>query len=372
MKILKMKILKWYIFREFIWPYLGSMAFFTMLLLMERVMSFVRLVASGYANIFDLFTLVFYSIPPTLAITMPMSTIMGALVAVSRLSNDGEITAMRAAGIRVTSIFISLYIVGTIIGISSFFLTDRLVPIGNIKFRTLYQKLTIARPTIQIDIHSINKISGNVTMLVENVDDKTGDLVNITLFQKEKGKYARTITSKKGYFLPHDISEKYLTLRLINGNILDPSGDKKSKIFNISKFEAMDIFIPIVKGEMKNIAKSPRDMSVKELRERISKMKKGSASYNVYTVEFHKKIAVPFACVLFVFLGTPFAIGRGRGGKGLGLGIGVLIIFLYYIFLLSLERIGKSGLINPALAVWIPNILFLLAGVINLIYRKRV
>ena len=367
-----MKILKWYILKEFIWPYLGSMAFFTMLLLLERVMSFVRLVASGYASIFDLFTLIFYSVPPTLAITMPMSTIMGALVAVSRLSNDSEITAMRAAGIRLTSIFLSLYIVGFIIGISSFFLTDRLVPIGNIKFRTLYQKLTIARPTIQINIHSINKISGDVTLLVEDVDDKTGDLINITLFQKEKGSYVRTITSKKGYFLPHDISEKYLTLRLINGNILDPSENRDSKIFDISKFKAMDLFIPIIRSEMKNIAKSPRDMSIKELRERISKMKKGSVSYNIYTVELHKKIAVPFACILFVFLGTPFAIGRGRKGKGLGLGIGVLIIFLYYIFLLSLERIGKSGIIEPAIAVWIPNILFLIAGSLNLIYRKRV
>ncbi len=366
-----MKILRRYVFLEFLWPYLGSMAFFTMLLLLERVMSFVRLVARGYANIFDLFTLIFFSVPPTLAVTMPMSTIMGALIAVSRLSNDSEITAMRAAGIRLTSIFMSLYIAGILIGVSSFFLTDRLVPIGNIKFRTLYQKLTIARPTIQIDVHSINKIS-NITLLVEDVDDKSGDLINITIFEKNNKGQTKTITAKKGYFLPYDISESNMTLRLLDGTIFNPAQSKEGTVFDSTEFKMMDLFLPIVKKEMRNVTKTPRDMSVKEIRQYISGLKVGSRSYNVYMVELNKKFAVPFACILFVFLGTPFAVTRGRSGKGLGLGIGVMIIFLYYIFLLTVERIGKSGVINPALAVWIPDILFTIAGVLNLIFRKRV
>jgi len=366
-----MKILRWYILREFIPPYLGSMAFFTMLLLLERVMSFVRLVARGYATIIDLFILVFYSIPPTLAITMPMSTIMGALVATSRLSNDSEITAMRASGIRLSSIFLSLYIAGTLIGAASFFLTDRLVPVGNIKFRTLYQRLTIARPDIQIDVHSINKVSGEITLLVEDVDEKRGDLMNVTLFEKKKDSYTKTITAERGWFLPTDIARKYIVLRLINGSILDP-GDTTGKKFDTTAFKMLDLRIPMVAKEMKNIVKTPRDMSVRELRENLKSLKQGSRSYNVYMVELHKKIAVPFACVLFVFLGTPFAIGRGRSGRGLGLGVGIIIIFLYYIFLISVERIGKSGVIPPAFAVWSPNILFLVAGTLNLILRRRV
>ncbi|GAI50099.1 unnamed protein product, partial [marine sediment metagenome] len=76
--------------------------------------------------------------------------------------------------------------------------------------------------------------------------------------------------------------------------------------------------------------------------------------------------------VLFVFLGTPFAITRGRSGKGLGLGTGVLIIFFYYIFLLTFERVGRYGTLNPALAVWLPNILFLTAGLINILKKGKV
>jgi len=366
-----MKILKLYIIKEFIPPYLGSMAFFTMLLLLERVLSFVRLVARGYATIFDLAVLIFYSIPPTLALTMPMSTIMGALISVGRMSNDSEITAMKASGIRLGSIFLSLYIAGIVIGGISFYTADRLVPIGNLKFRTLYQRLTIARPDVQINVHSVNQISGEVTLLVESVDEKTGDLRDITIFESKENEYTKTITAKEGWFLTKNTDTPFIILRLQKGTIIDPQ-EKTEEKFETTIFGTLDYNIPLESREMKNIVKTPRDMSIKELRDNLEGLERGSRSYNVYIMEYHKKIAIPFACVLFVLLGTPFAVTRGRSGKGLGLGAGVLIIFFYYIFLLSLERMGRSGTVNPALAVWMPNILFLVAGVVNLLRKGRV
>jgi len=366
-----MKILKLYILKEFVPPYVGSMSFFTMLLLLERVMSFVRLVARGYATVIDLCVLIFFSIPPTLALTMPMSTLMGALISVSRLSHDSEITAMKASGIRIGSIFLSLYLAGIVIGGASFFLTDVLVPIGNIKFRTLYQRLTIARPDIQIDNFSINRLTDEVTIIVDEVDDKTGDLIDVTIFERREGENEKTITARNGQFLTDNLSGSYFTLKLSNGAILDP-GDRTGNNFDSTIFETLKLNIPLANKELKKIVKSPRDMSLEELKISMGDLEKASRAYNTYLMEYHKKIAIPFACLLFVFLGTPFAITRGRSGRGLGLGIGVIIIFLYYIFLLSLERVGKTGMISPALAVWIPNILFFLAGMVNLLIKGRV
>jgi LPS export ABC transporter permease LptF len=365
-----MRILKLYLLKEFVPPYLGSMAFFTMLLLFERVLSFVGLVAKGYATGLDLLVLLFFSVPPTLALTMPMSTVMGALVSVGRLSNDSEITAMKAGGIRLGSIFLSLYFAGFAIGGASFLLTDRLVPIGNIKFRTLYQRLTIARPEAGIESEGVNTIAGGATLLVEKVDEKSGDLLNVVIFEKmEKGEM-KTITARKGWFLSRGDFSPYLTLRLSGGTIID-SGDREGVSLSKTQYEVFDMNIPINTSELRNVAKTPADMDLHELARGIEEMKKGSKSRNVYVMEYHKKIAIPFACVLFVFLGTPFAVTRGRSGKGLGLGAGVLIIFFYYTSLLILERAGRSGGLPPGLAVWLPNILFFVAGVGNLMRRGR-
>jgi lipopolysaccharide export system permease protein len=376
------KILSLYVLKEFIPPYVGSMAFFTMLLLMERVMSFVQLMARGIASIIDLIVLVFFSIPPTLALTMPMSTLMGALVAVSRLSHDSEITAMRASGIRLSSIFMSLYLAGVFLGVASFFMTDYLVPVGNVKFRIMYQRLTIARPDIQVDNLSVNSIADGVTLVVDRVDDDTGNLVNVTIFERGEDGTEKTITAEGGQFLSSGFTASHFTLLLKNGVILDP-GEKKGEEqsapqFASTVFDNMEFNIPLSRRDFKNIVKSPRDMSMRELRDRMRTLSaehtegsSQSAEYNRHVMEYHKKIAIPAVCVLFVFLGTPFAITRGRSGRGLGLGIGVVIIFFYYILLLSLDRVGQRGILPPAFVVWLPNLLFLIGGTVNMIRRTR-
>jgi lipopolysaccharide export system permease protein len=378
------KILSTYVLKEFIPPYLGSMAFFTMLLLLERVMNFVQLVARGIASVIDLVVLVFFSIPPTLALTMPMSTLMGALIAVSRLSHDGEITAMRASGVRLSSIFLSLYLAGMFLGVASFFLTDTLVPIGNVKFRILYQRLTIARPDLQVDDLSVNTIADGVTLVVDRVDDRTGDLINVTIFERGESGVEKTITAQEGNFVTSGFTASYFTLLLKHGTILDPGSEappgngEQPLQFASTAFDTMEFNIPLSHRDLQNIVKSPRDMSLRELREKILAMEKEApmdsseaVEYNRHVMEYHKKIAIPSVCLLFVFLGTPFAITRGRSGRGLGLGIGVVIIFFYYILLLSLERIGQRGILPPALVVWLPNILFLIGGTVNLIRRAR-
>jgi LPS export ABC transporter permease LptF len=366
-----MRTLKWYVLREFIPPYIGAMAFFSTLLLLERVMSFVKLVANGYADIIDLMILLFYSIPPTLALTMPMSVLVGALVAVGRLSHDSEITAMRASGIRLVSIFFALYLAGFVIGGVSFWLTDRLVPLGNIKFRTLFQRLTIARPDVGIDSLTINKIEEGVTLVVDQVDEKTGDLLNVTIFKTDEGNDIRTISALRGWFLTSGTYGSHITLRLKEGAVYDES-EGETSLFSSTVFETLDLNIPIDNREIQTIVKTPRDMNLGELRGNLGDLERGSPAYNDHLMELHKRFAVPFACILFVFLGTPFAVTQGRTGRGLGLGIGVIIIFMYYTLLIVLEPVGRSGVLSPALAVWLPNLLFCVGGTANLLRKGRV
>jgi LPS export ABC transporter permease LptF len=363
-----MRILRLYLLREFVPPYVGSTAFFTMLLLFERVMSFVGLVAKGYASTIDFLVLLFFSVPPTLSLTMPMSTVMGALIAVGRFSNDSEITAIKAGGVRLGSLFLSIYAAGILIGGGSFVLTDALVPIGNIKFRTLYQRLTIARPDAAIASGGINTLTGSTTFLVGEVDGKTGDLLDVTIFENEPRR--RTISSKRGVFLPREDYARYLTLRLFDGTVLD-TGERYEEGFSSTRFAELDMNLRTAGNEFLNVAKTPSDMNIAELRASLGGQEKGSRSHNSIVMELNKRIAIPFACVLFALLGTPFAVTRGRSGKGLGLGVGVLIIFFYYALLITLERVGRSGSVPPALAVWTPNILFFCAGTFALVRRGR-
>jgi hypothetical protein len=75
-------------------------------------------------------------------------------------------------------------------------------------------------------------------------------------------------------------------------------------------------------------------------------------------VEYHKKLSIPFACVVFVLVGAPLGIRSRRGGIGIGAGTGILFFLVYYLFLVGGEQLGDRGLVSPLWAMWAPNVFF--------------
>lgn len=74
-----------------------------------------------------------------------------------------------------------------------------------------------------------------------------------------------------------------------------------------------------------------------------------------YRVEIHKKYAIAFACLIFILLGAPFAIRFPQGGVGMVIGMSAGIFFLYWMGLIGGERLAVRGLLDPAVAMWLPN-----------------
>ncbi|TVP44402.1 MAG: YjgP/YjgQ family permease [Gemmatimonadales bacterium] len=83
-----------------------------------------------------------------------------------------------------------------------------------------------------------------------------------------------------------------------------------------------------------------------------------------YRVEIHKKYAIAFACIIFILLGAPFAIRFPQGGVGMVIATSVGIFFLYWMGLIGGERIAERGHVEPWVAMWLPNMILFLPGVL--------
>ena len=77
-----------------------------------------------------------------------------------------------------------------------------------------------------------------------------------------------------------------------------------------------------------------------------------------YNVEIQKKYSIPFACVIFVLLGSPLAIRMGRAGMNMAIGLSLVFFLVYYVCLIGGEKLADRGLASPFLAMWGPNIVF--------------
>jgi len=78
-----------------------------------------------------------------------------------------------------------------------------------------------------------------------------------------------------------------------------------------------------------------------------------------YRVEVHKKHAIAFACLVFVFLGVPLAIRYPQGGVGMVIALSLGIFFLYWVGLIVGERMADRGQIHPWIAMWGPNLILM-------------
>ena len=84
---------------------------------------------------------------------------------------------------------------------------------------------------------------------------------------------------------------------------------------------------------------------------------------NKYLVEFHKKFAIPFACIVFALIGVPMAVTSARSGKGISVSLAIAVYLVYYLFLVGGEKFADRGRLDPFLAMWSANFFLLAVGI---------
>lgn len=90
-----------------------------------------------------------------------------------------------------------------------------------------------------------------------------------------------------------------------------------------------------------------------------------------YAVEVHKKWAISLACVSFVIIGIVMALRFPRAGIGLVIGGGLAVFSIHYVGLTAGESLADRGLVSPWVAMWTPNIVLTVIGLIGLLRVSR-
>jgi lipopolysaccharide export system permease protein len=90
-----------------------------------------------------------------------------------------------------------------------------------------------------------------------------------------------------------------------------------------------------------------------------------------YLVEVHKKYAIAAACVVFVLIGVPAAIQFAGGGIGFVIGLSLVVFTVFYVGLIGGESLANRLIISPFWAMWTPNIVFTIIGLVGLWRLRR-
>src|SRR5262249_8500828 len=99
-------------------------------------------------------------------------------------------------------------------------------------------------------------------------------------------------------------------------------------------------------------------------------MKTGTATHEE-RVEFHRRFALPFACLVFSLAGLPLGVSTTRGSKSMGLVLSLILMLVYYLGFIGGTRIAGNAQFSPFLGAWLPNIAFAAVGVVLLARSAR-
>lgn len=81
-----------------------------------------------------------------------------------------------------------------------------------------------------------------------------------------------------------------------------------------------------------------------------------------FSIGWHEKINVCFACIILFFVGAPLGAIIRKGGMGLPVVIAVFFFLAYFIFNESFKGLTAEGVLEPWLGMWIPLYIFLPIG----------
>jgi lipopolysaccharide export system permease protein len=91
--------------------------------------------------------------------------------------------------------------------------------------------------------------------------------------------------------------------------------------------------------------------------ELIREMKKTGGGPVSLQLELHRRLSLPFLCIILVFLGVPLALMAGKSGKLGGLSLGLATFTLYYVVLIYGENLVRARKIPHYLGAWFPAII---------------
>jgi len=350
-----MKKIDWYIIKRFLGTFFFSIFLILVIVIIfdisEKIDDFLeseapieKIITDYYLNFIPFFANLF----------SPLFVFISVIFFTSKMANNTEIIAILNSGMSFWRLILPYVFTSIFLATSSFILGNFIIPPSN---------------KIRIDFE--NKY-------IKNKFRFKGKNIHIQL---QKGQYAYM----ESYNSTKDIGYKFSLENIKDGRLLSKlnanhirwdstSGKWHVSKWNIREFsndnellssgEKLDTLINLKPSDFKTRLSKVETMNYFELNDYIREEEiKGTANIVYHKIEKHKRMAFPFASIVLTIIGFAIASRKIRGGVGVHLGAGLLISFSYILFMQISTTYATNGNLSPALAVWLPNILYLLLAI---------
>lgn len=364
-----MRTLDRYVIREVLAPFALALLVLTFLLIIPFILQQAEtMVAKGVPWPIILRTTVTL-MPQALGLTIPMSLLVGLLVALGRLSGDREVVAMQACGLSPARLLRPAGLLALVAWAATSWVLIEAIPDANQTFREITSRLVADRAESEVKPRVFFQDFPGFVVYVRDIPPDGGWSGVLAADTRDVNQTVYYL-AKRGRMLV-DREKRVIQLVLLDGTRHSTS-TRDAAGYEVARFA--ETIVPLDPESVfprTGPARGDRELTIAELRARAAEVEaQGQSSHN-QQLEIHTKFSIPVACFVFALIGVALGATDRRDGKFASFVLGLGVIFAYYTVMFIGQSLAKGQYVSPGAARWLPNAVLGIAGVIALWRRMH-
>ena len=342
-----MKILDKYIAKQILSAVFSVLGILVVVVGLLDLVDEIKKVGDGYSLTLA-FLYVLLNIPQNIYEVLPIATLMGSLIGLSKLSSTNELNAAKFSGLSLSKIIKITLKTGLVIVILTFLIGEFIAPQGqqianNIKNISESTRLSM-KNTDGIWIKNKSSFIHIAKVYPNNIVQE----VSIYRFN-EKQQLIESIYADEGNY----VDRKWVMKNITSTNFKNKNTEiNNNDIASFKEFVDLDLFdIMIIK---------PNQMNLSQLRKYIQYLEDNSMESKKYQLAFWSKFSIPLSCLVMFLLTTPFVHSSIRSASfGQRIFIGILTGIGLFLFNQTINKLSIIINIPPFLGSFLPVIILL-------------
>lgn len=351
-----------YVLRQTVKPLTLALVVALLVLLIERMLRLLELLLGAQGPLKLVLEVMAYLVPHYIALALPISLLIGVMLAFNRLSRDGEIDALQCAGVDLERLARMALVVALGVAIVTGIVLGYLKPYGRYAYQAMIYTVTNAVLQAFVQPGVFTSI-GNTSLLVHDFDGENRNFSKIFVFQGDEDR-STAITAGAGMLTRAD--DGLPVLRLFDGVRLTENreapaqehGADPSPAVGVLRFDQLRMSLSDARAPMfRPRGIDERELTITELWHKRNAPPPGIRSSDVIA-EFNVRLARTFSVPFLPLLGIPLALGRRRSDRSWGIAVGLLVLILYNQILDLGKNLVESGETGPLTGIWLPFMAF--------------
>jgi lipopolysaccharide export system permease protein len=338
-----------------------SLLIFSFVVLLGRIPRLTEMIISKGVPATDIIALFAFLMPTFLSVTVPLSFLLGILLAFGRLSADSEYIAMKASGISLYSMVVPVAFLALFFTLLTATITLLIEPASKSALRAKIFQIASTSLNVSVKPGVFNDDVPGIVLYAQGVDERQGIMRDVFISDERNNSTPTTITAREGLFISNADS-LVLTLRLRNGEIHRQPGSTEQDTYQTISFTNYDINLDFSEQlRQGQRSRSRGEMSWTELNQAIQAAAPGRQRYRL-EAELHERLVIACAPLVLILIGIPLGLQSQRSGKGAGFTLALVVFLVYYVLLSFAGTLADKGILPAVLILWLPNLVFLAGG----------